>query len=359
MSSIDLGFIEPCEDPDLLLNIHFPSKVGGRPAWLDLENVPQPQDLSCPHCQDQCTFLLQLYASLEHDNAFHRSIYLFVCQNEACNRTNSAANFRVFRNQIPRKNAFYDYHPVPEGAEVAEAQHKFKLCAVCGCRGPFNCAQCKQVSYCSKAHQKIDWRAGHKEECGSGKGNRSRSSLVQLPEFEIVLEPEEKQEKAEKQHLEKELDELRKFEADGKATLQNIPDSELTRFAPSEADEDKFFSRFRRRVAGEPEQILRYDRSGEDPLWIAEANRVATESVPKCEQCQGDRVFEFQVMPQLLNSLKADSLDWGVLVVYTCKDSCGADGKYLPEFVYRQDVDSTVECTNVTEEDEEEEDEDQ
>lgn len=360
MTQVDLGFIEACEEHDSLLNIHFPSKVGGRPAWLNLETVPSADQLKCPLCQGQCTFLMQLYASLETDEAFHRTLYVFVCPNEACNRPNSAANFKVFRNQIPRRNPFYDYHPVPEDAQVAEARHKFKLCSVCGCRGPFDCAQCKRISYCSKSHQTIDWRAGHKEQCGkekpetvAGKG----SSLVQLPEFEVVLEQErrEDREQAPKEdsdeRLQREMAELRRIEADGTATMQEISGAELSRFA-GDQEEDKFFSNFRKRIAGEPEQVLRYDRTGE-PLWMAEANRLASVDVPNCDHCQGERVFEFQLMPQLLNSLKSDTLDWGVLAVYTCKQSCGAEGKYLAEFLHKQDIEDRAAVAEEDEDDDE------
>lgn len=351
MSAVDLGFIEPTEQAQFLWNIHFPSKVGGRPAWLDLKSIPSPDELKCDHCQDQLTFLLQLYASLDQPESFHRTIYLFVCPNETCNKPNDNSNFRVFRNQIPRRNDYYDYHPVPEDAKkIDEAQPKFKLCTVCGCRGPFNCAKCKSVSYCCKSHQKIDWKAGHKEQCGQDGGTGTMSgSLVQFPEFEIVLEPEEK-ETHEPVQLEKELQALKEYETDEKASLHNVPDSELSKYAVEE--EDKFFAKFRKRISKEPEQVLRYDREGQ-VLWMAEANRL--EALPKCTSCNGDRVFEFQVMPQLLNSLKSETLDWGILAVYTCKDSCGADGKYIREFLHRQDIvtDSYVQGKEEQEEDSE------
>lgn len=349
-SVIDLGFLEPCEEPDLLINIHFPSKVGGRPAWLDLDKVPRPEDLKCDSCEEQCVFLLQVYASLEKPDAFHRTIYLFVCPKDIC------CTIKAFRNQIPRKNQFYDYHPVPENSDAAEAKHNFKLCAICGCRGPFNCAKCGVESYCSKGHQKIDWRMGHKDNCGTQMDHSTACSLVQFPEFEIVLEPEQTEkpskEVPDQEHkLQQELGELKKLESSGRATMQHLPDNELSRYA-TEADEDKFFSKFRAAIAAEPEQILRYDREG-SPLWIAQSNRLASADVPACEHCNGDRVFEFQVMPQLLNSLKSDTLDWGVLAVYTCRESCGSDGKYLREFVHRQVIESEPINCHVSSEDEE------
>lgn len=47
-------------------------------------------------------------------------------------------------------------------------------------------------------------------------------------------------------------------------------------------------------------------------------------------------------MPQLLNSLKNENIDWGTLAVYTCEQSCDpADCGYAREFVYKQDVVNT------------------
>ena len=50
-------------------------------------------------------------------------------------------------------------------------------------------------------------------------------------------------------------------------------------------------------------------------------------------------------MPQLLNHLKADSvdasIDWGTLAVYTCVNSCGDGPSYQPEFLWKQDFTET------------------
>lgn len=55
-----------------------------------------------------------------------------------------------------------------------------------------------------------------------------------------------------------------------------------------------------------------------------------------------DDASSFQVMPQLLNYLKADrlgrSVDWGVLAVFTCAESCGLGAGYTEEFVWKQDL---------------------
>lgn len=58
-ANIDLGFVEECQ-AYLLTNRHFPSKVGGKPAWLELDNLPTVDELKCEKCKDPLIFLLQV-----------------------------------------------------------------------------------------------------------------------------------------------------------------------------------------------------------------------------------------------------------------------------------------------------------
>lgn len=55
----DLGFAEECE-PWLLTNTFFPSKIGGRPAWLDLDALPMPGEIKCLKCGEPLVFLCQV-----------------------------------------------------------------------------------------------------------------------------------------------------------------------------------------------------------------------------------------------------------------------------------------------------------
>jgi len=56
--------------------------------------------------------------------------------------------------------------------------------------------------------------------------------------------------------------------------------------------------------------------------------------VPKCEACGGDRVYEFQIMPQFYSFYEYLSfVDWGPIMVYTCNNSCGNEGTF-PEFAH-------------------------
>lgn len=92
----------------------------------------------------------------------------------------------------------------------------------------------------------------------------------------------------------------------------------------------------------DPLQIIRYKRNGQ-VLWIADTEYTIKEqscNIPKCELCGGERQFEFQIMPQMLNYLKDANVDWGVIAVYTCSKSCPLpnDKGYVEEFCIKQDI---------------------
>ena len=170
-SNVELGFVEKVEKHHLFSRF-FPSKVGGKPAWLDLKCLPKSEDLTCNNCGKPCLFLLQVYAPFsEQDFYFHRTLFVFLCKNTPCHEKNSNKGLIVIRSQLPRTNDFYDYEPPDENEENPENHPNpedfgCSLCRVCGCLGGKRCSKCHKASYCSKEHQAIDWRKGHKKDCG-------------------------------------------------------------------------------------------------------------------------------------------------------------------------------------------------
>lgn len=86
---VELGFAAAADPEDAwrLRSAYFPSKLGGRPAWLGEDGLPGPGALRCARCQQPRAFLLQLYAPLpgRHDT-FHRSLFVFACRGAACYR---------------------------------------------------------------------------------------------------------------------------------------------------------------------------------------------------------------------------------------------------------------------------------
>lgn len=183
-----------------------------------------------------------------------------------------------------------------------------KLCLVCGCRGPLSCSVCKSVNYCSKEHQKIDWTRGeHKIACGTNTksvpGNQKHEYL--LEEFDLVIEPEEIDEKndATENDADDEARRLKDYEQfiekqkqenNQDDSLANVPDTEFEKYTNQLDDDDKAFHKFKERISNDPEQVIRFHRGGR-PLWITTTNQPNDEDIPACSMCQGPRIFEFQV----------------------------------------------------------------
>ncbi|XP_037079069.1 programmed cell death protein 2-like [Pollicipes pollicipes] len=80
-----------------------------------------------------------------------------------------------------------------------------------------------------------------------------------------------------------------------------------------------------------PGQVLRYCRDGGAPLPLAPL----PPAPPACRHCGAPAVFELQLLPTLVARLRvadaaggehAGPLEFGTVLVYTCRDSCWRDG---------------------------------
>ncbi|KAM4602481.1 programmed cell death protein 2 [Polymixia lowei] len=351
-----LGFVEDAEAWQLRSQ-QFPSKVGGRPAWLSFRDLPSLPGLECETCRLPVAFLLQVYAPISgQDRSFHRTLFVFCCKTPDCYTRNDSRCIKVFRSQLPRKNEFYPYDPPPEDEPPSDPEldqsvlpvSGVKLCWVCGCPGSKACSRCHTVTYCSKHHQTLHWKHTHKRECCSQEVSSVTASPFLFPESELVTETEEEekmQEKGEtkedKEEEEEEEEESAQRGADCPSLAEALEETDLEEMAMHETEDSKVFQRFKKRIAPEPHQVLRYSRGG-SPLWVSSQHVPSDQDIPSCT-CGAKRTFEFQVMPQLLNSLCVDStgasIDWGTLAVYTCSMSCNQDC-YCPEFIWKQDVSS-------------------
>ncbi|KAG7333943.1 hypothetical protein KOW79_002350 [Hemibagrus wyckioides] len=338
-TGVVLGFLEEAE-PWQLASAQFPSKVGGRPAWLSQLNLPSAAELECEKCQHPTVFLLQVYAPIAgQERSFHRTLYVFCCKTPACYTANDNRCFKVFRSQLPRKNDFYPYDPPPDEEPAAGADDErvlgsgVKLCRLCGCAGHKACSRCHKVTYCCKEHQAIDWKQQHKRECSSETSSASGAvNLLLFPEWELVTEPEELP-------VNDDMPPDSNSLAQVNIASSDLEESELESMALHESKDSEAFQKFKERIAAEPHQVLRYCREGSQ-LWVSSEHVPNKEDIPKCS-CGTNRIFEFQIMPQLLNHLKVDSpdasIDWGTLAIYTCAASCDQGKNYSAEFIWKQD----------------------
>lgn len=85
-----LGFVQRPISKLSLARDRFPSKVGGFPAWLDPEHVPEASHLTCSRCERVMRFLAQIYAPIDDiDEAFHRTLFVFCCVTPSCSDSTS------------------------------------------------------------------------------------------------------------------------------------------------------------------------------------------------------------------------------------------------------------------------------
>ncbi|KAI8614870.1 programmed cell death protein 2 [Chytriomyces sp. MP71] len=363
MPPITLGFVEhdhggeSLHPDDISLADDIPHKVGGRPLWLRRDSPLESDRVSCKRCGDVMSMLVQLYTpddAIRH--AFHRMLYLFACKNGTCK------SFKIFRSQLPEDNPHWPVNNPPSANPAP-------LCHTCGLKGSKICTGCRAVHYCSKQHQAFDWKFGkHDTSCGAlstTTAPRRTPKQSGFSEWEIVTEPEPSAMAA--ATLDDVTGNLSGIEMSDPIADGEEVDPEDDRLAEdTEVDVDPAFLKFQKRVARESEQVIRWDRDGADVavsmdvdgeedddepevakeeagvdrvLWASDSDKPDWElDVGGCRHCGKPRLFEFQVMPQLLNHLAIDhasptAFDFGIIVVFTCLDRCqptDAQGVPLP-----------------------------
>ncbi|KAJ3029891.1 UNVERIFIED_CONTAM: Programmed cell death protein 2 [Siphonaria sp. JEL0065] len=360
---IVLGFVDLDQSggslhPDKITSADdLPHKVGGRPVWLHRNSPLDVSSVTCSKCQSIMPLLVQLYTpDDEVPEAFFRIVYLFACKNGTCK------SFKVFRSQLPESNSHW--------TESSVLSPSSPTCQICGLKGSKVCTGCKAIHYCSKEHQAIGWKKGkHNVTCGTdcqtviGDAElQDIQKLVEFKEWEIVTEVEPESGNAikdiEAQMKGAGITETEEEAAEAEDEIRDAPDTTV--------DVDNAFLMFQNRMDREPEQIIRWARcvDGDDSeiamdldeeyeetekqvLWVADIEKPDLEKdIGNCQFCQRPRVFEFQVMPTLLNHLAIDhasdkAFDFGTVVVYSCPDRCqptseGSPLPYMEEIAFHQ-----------------------
>ena len=339
-----LGFVDPAP-PSSLLRHRFPSKLGGRPAWLD--PVHLPPDLVCRVTGAPLDFLAQLYAPLESSpSAFHRTLFVFV--SPAGGRLGEPGAVRAFRCQLPRANAFYGDTPAeanapPPPAPPPAVPDRWGMAAaeaeIAAGRPPPPLADGGRLF--AEAELVVGGDGGgsssEDEDCTDAHTSSSAASLMAklkaaaaaVPGGPTIVVEGGNGDAAMAQASDDDDDDDNEATADFMSALEAgvHPD------AAAMAD-------FAALVAPAPDQVLRYRRdAGARPVWPRAAP--TPPPPPPCAACGSPRVFEVQLLPQLLNFLGVDadaasSPDWAAAAVYTCAASCGEGGGYHEEWVWVQ-----------------------
>lgn len=318
-------------------------------------------------------------------------LYVFNCRRGECLKKHNA--YKVFRAQLPLENPYYVDYELESDEEEDEEDEKYlnrindalPLCNLCGCHGIHRSKQAEDLVFCSEAHETfymnvkdgkqqslkkkgqkssddIDQKVGMEQKMRqlalAKASNRNTHQLV-YEEWEIVTEDEQDLLKDRKDKTEGKIKDMISQYYDAlkdENTRKDIENAQIDESQIKQADVDPEFLKFQDKIRLEPEQVLRYSPSASDtPLWLSLENK--DPEVPSCPHCGADRVFELQILPQLLYYLKPDNMktpedekdpnylpiEWGTLVIYTCKNSCNSNVKngdrtctYLEEFLHQQ-----------------------
>ena len=104
------------------------------------------------------------------------------------------------------------------------------------------------------------------------------------------------------------------------------------------SNNDIIFSLFNKVTNYDKKQVIRFYRNNFYPLWFTQEKMLSTKKT-KCNNCGGDVVFEFQIMPYLfLIEPKIAFNDIGTIVIYTCKKCCDSkvEGGFVEEHGFIQ-----------------------
>ncbi|KAM3870214.1 programmed cell death protein 2-like [Diretmus argenteus] len=337
LESTLIGLSDGAVDPHRHPPSYLTNKVGGLPDVLPRVSWRHPR---CRLCGAALAHVVQVYCPLAA-SPYHRNLHLFACPSSACGGT--AESWKVLRSQ---------------GLET-------EVTATTAASHP----TAKQVplsttDWCDGAD---DWGVEDADDDGGGGGGGlsegsqtpeeaggPAASEVQVssrlqdlslggPEQDVpVLRPfyisvvDEWDLGGEEEDLEHARKLLREYEKREGAVEEGGGGDEGggEKYEKTKARHgDAVFSRFMKKISLCPEQILRYRWDGE-PLFVSEPPSNVARMVPVCHSCGSARTFELQLMPALVSLLQGGGseveLDFGTVLVYTCRESCWTPGSTSP-----------------------------
>eukprot|EP01066_Platyproteum_vivax_P006736 Platyproteum_vivax@DN2458_c0_g1_i1.p1 len=305
-ANVLVGYLDKVDNLKFFHSRCFPSKVGGKPAWLNPESLPPPEAFLCESCQLPMTFVMQIFASKPAEHCFLRSIYVFTC-------TRCKDRFKAWRCQLPRENQFYSSTPPDyENPDVTEFETATPCCNICGIPPDPN-HECTPTLAEYELNVEtfllgVSLQSLELEDALYGEHSVSLAHANQMAANyleSIPVDPEAEDDV----NFEKEIQSL------------NI---------------DPAFQRFMQVSDYAPGHVIRYDIGGK-PLWFSSEDQISVSEVPPCPSCNSPREFEFQIQPHIIHKLNAhERLDFGILAIYTCSTDCQGSNIYSQEFVFCQ-----------------------
>jgi len=396
-TSVLLGVPDGSVDADDDLNDVAVSRIGGRPAFLTATEPPLSSS-ECKNCQRSMELLVQMWSPFE-DSPMDRALYIWGCPRVGCqgkqgtvrawrglrfNEEYAIKLQRKLERQKARENAKKPPQP------VLSKTNPFSSNATSAAPNPFGLGA--QIFGNPIAPQpepaKVDATdAGEDEDSDSGNDSDcSEESLLTAMASVAISESAWKpcpsypayylstaSEWLPGQPKPKVPDSAEVVEVASKDT------SWMSEAYEDSLDTDHVFDRFSQRVEAEPEQCVRYELKGTPLPFASDAvfdklfpapvaappaiTKAAAAPAPKrtfdpstipaCPACRSKRVFECQLMPNLINVLRPKekaapqtdedrrkaveealkkgnkddrrTMEWGTAMVFSCENDCCLD----------------------------------
>ncbi|CAN2389519.1 programmed cell death, partial [Pristimantis euphronides] len=305
------------------------SKIGGLPDPVPLVKLSFP---TCPLCSSVLCHVVQVYCPLE-GSQYHRIINVFACSTKSC--WGKPESWVALRSQC------LETHNPPVAQDVSKQENKMMATDWCEEADdwgldedePQISAVESHATSCTTAPVATDWTSqlqnlsltDTSETLQSG-DSVFRSYYVAVAEEEDcawdmdldharrLLKDYEKQEQAVMEDMQS---------CDGKGEGEKYEKCNLQ-------SRDLVFHKFLKKISSCHQQILRYSWNG-NPLYMSSPDPAS--QPPSCPRCGAQRVYEFQVMPALVTMLqgsKADMLEFGTVLIFTCERSCWVDDDKMP-----------------------------
>ncbi|ORY03098.1 hypothetical protein K493DRAFT_334374 [Basidiobolus meristosporus CBS 931.73] len=368
--------------PESLDTDAYTTKIGGRPVWLD-SSSPAPVDTAvCQCCKDPMFLLLQAYVPLDW-SAFHRVMYVWGCNKRKCMQ--KPGSFRVFRGHL------VDESYIQKLKQKEAKKNKAKPAAAAPSNigsmifgggfgsfdNPFSAdaelPNIEELKISDPPSVEADHEAQSVEESSqtdtapsaSAESNAWFKSIPAFPAQYLYIDEEVLEDPSAKIDLSKYSKYLVQEDLDEEGEDAGTWQGETYEKSWKPKGYDKAFKRFTEVVSEYPEQCVRYEFSG-NPLLYTNRDTVAglltsgnpkslnysSHKVPKCPHCSSERVFEFQLMPNILSELPTEKfsenspfnldlnqeemrklgdgvihkfdlgMEWGTIMVFSCGKDC-------------------------------------
>ncbi|KAI9314220.1 programmed cell death protein 2 [Dichotomocladium elegans] len=356
------GAISENDDTDAYI-----TKIGGVPIWLDPERPPSPEILTCKICKKPKYLIFQGYAPL-NNSAYHRVIYVWGCNNRGCMR--KEGSFSVLRSHLVDPEYLAAQKRKEEEKRKKEELRKqqaspfgaggFQLGDLWGA-APTSMMQNTMPTFASMASKTAD--SSKKDPLAESLAKMSLNAtprtvippeaIVSFPAVNLWIDEEDLTNLANMgidmsryQHYVDMENELLESAADEEWSGEAYEKQHLPRGV------DKLFKKFMERVECEPSQCVRYEMGG-TPLLYHQLQKPPQAMAGRCNHCGAPRIFELQLMPNILSVLPVSDyastgstdgqnkrinswdvgMEFGTVLVFVCEKDCHPDSMELPSHV--------------------------